>query len=81
MTDLGPMKYFLGIEFEKFEKWILIFKNKYARYLLKRFGNENCKPVPTGVATCTKLSKDDEGSNIDPTLFKRLVGSLMHLLW
>ena len=26
-----------------------------------------------------KLSKDDDGSNVDPTLFKRLVGSLMYL--
>ena len=40
---------------------------------------ENCKPVPTLVATGTKLSKDDEGSDVNPTLFKRLVGSLMYL--
>ena len=34
----------------------------------------NCKTTPTPV-----MSKDDEGSTIDPTLFKRLVGSLMYL--
>ena len=40
----------------------------------------NCKHVPTAVATSTKLSKDDEGSYVNPTLFKRLVGSLMYLI-
>jgi len=40
---------------------------------------ENCKPIPTLVATGTKLSKDDVGSYVNPTLFKRLVGSLMYL--
>ena len=39
----------------------------------------NCKPAPTPVITGLKLSKDDDGSIIDPTLFKRLVGSLMYL--
>ena len=39
----------------------------------------NCKTAPTPVITGLKLSKDDEGSTIDPTLFKRLVGILMYL--
>ena len=39
----------------------------------------NCKTAPTPVITGLKLSKDDEGSTIDPTLLKRLVGSLMYL--
>ena len=39
----------------------------------------NCNPSPTPVITSLKLSKDDDGSTIDPTLFKRLVGSLMYL--
>ena len=30
----------------------------------------NCKVAPTGL----KLSKDDDGSTVDPMLFKRLVG-------
>ena len=40
---------------------------------------KNCKPVPTLAAIGTKLSKYDEGPYVNPTLFKRLVGSLMYL--
>ena len=39
----------------------------------------NCKTTPTLVITCLKLSKDDDGSIVDATLFKRLVGNLMYL--
>jgi len=41
---------------------------------------DNCKHVPTLVATSTKLSKDDEVLDVNPTLFKRLVGSLIYLI-
>ena len=40
----------------------------------------NCKPTPTPVIIGLKLSKDDDGSTIDPTLFKRMVGILMYLI-
>ena len=39
----------------------------------------NCRTTPKPVITGLKLSKDDDGSTVDPTLFKRLVGSLMYL--
>jgi hypothetical protein len=38
-----------------------------------------CKPTDTSIAIGTKLSKQDEGIEIDYTLYKRLVGSLMYL--
>eukprot|EP00253_Pinus_taeda_P028374 PITA_28374 len=79
MTDLGLMKYFLGIEVDQSEKGIFICQNKYSKDLLKIFRMENCKHVPTLVATGMMLSKDDEGSDVNPTLFKILVGSLMYL--
>ena len=41
---------------------------------------ENCKPVPTLVAIGTNLSKDDEGADVNQTLFKILVGSLVYLI-
>jgi len=40
----------------------------------------NFKPGVTSIATGTKLSKDDNGSNVDPMLYKRLVGSPMYLI-
>ena len=39
----------------------------------------NCNPVSTPIAIGTKLSKEEKGSNVDPTMFKRLVGSLMYM--
>ena len=39
----------------------------------------NCKTNPTPVIIGLRLSKDDEGSTVDPMLFKSLVGSLMYL--
>ena len=39
----------------------------------------NCKTAPTPVITSLKLSKDYEGSTVDPMLFNSLVRSLMYL--
>ena len=51
----------------------------YASEVLKMFNMSNCKTSPIPIITGSKLSKDNEGSTVDPTLFKRLVGSLMCL--
>ena len=40
----------------------------------------NCKETPTLVITCLQLSKDVDGSTVDPRFFKRLVGSIMYLI-
>jgi hypothetical protein len=79
MTDLGLMRYFLGIEVHQSKAGIFISQSKYAHEILKRFNMINSKATPTPVITGLKLSKEDEGSKVDPTLFKRLVGSLMYL--
>jgi hypothetical protein len=79
MIDLGLMKYFLGIEVDQSDDGIFIFQTKYANEVLKSFRMLNCKPTATPMATRTKLRKYDEGSYIDPTLYKMLVGILMYL--
>jgi hypothetical protein len=33
----------------------------------------------TPTPTCLKLSEDDYGRNVDPTIYKSMVGSLMHI--
>jgi len=79
MTDLSLMKYFLGIEVEQYEKGNCICQQKYATDILERFKMNKCKPTYASIATGTKLSKQDEGTSIYYTLYKRLVGSLMYL--
>jgi hypothetical protein len=47
MTDLGLMKFFLGIEVNQYEHGIFICQTKYAFDLLKIFRMKNCKETPT----------------------------------
>ena len=79
MTNLRLMKFFLGIEVQQCESGIFISQSKYASAVLKRFNMSNCKTAPTPVITCLKLTKDYDGSTVDPTMFKRPVGSLIYL--
>ncbi|XP_059076553.1 secreted RxLR effector protein 161-like [Cryptomeria japonica] len=39
----------------------------------------NCKSAPTPIVIGLKLSKNDKGANVNPTLYKKLAGSLMYL--
>ena len=80
MTDLGLMRYLLGIEVIQYEKRIFICQSKYIKDVLKRFKMINCNLASTPIATRTKLSKHEKGSSVDPTMFKRLVGSLMYMI-
>ena len=52
---------------------------KYAKELLEKFRMSNCNPVNTPVATGLRLTKEGEGRDINPTLFKSLIGSLRYL--
>ena len=79
MTDLGIMKYFLGIEIDQSSKSIFVCQQKYAANIIKRFCMEDCNPAETPIPLGTKLRKQDEGPTVDSTLYKRLVGSLLYL--
>jgi len=80
MTDLGLLKYFLGIEVKQIEHGIFISQTNYAKQIVKRFKMENSKPAPTPIATGLKLSKEDSSKEVNPTLYKSMVGSLMYLI-
>ena len=79
MTDLGEMKYFLGVEVRQTEKGIHIGQRKYAREILERFGLGDCNGVKNPMVPGSKLSKEDGGEQCDATLFKQMVGSLMYM--
>lgn len=79
MTDLRKVVYFLGMEFLYTSKGIILHQLKYAIEVLKRFEMFDCKPAITPAESNQKLDADEEGEDVDATVFKQLVGSLRYL--
>eukprot|EP00253_Pinus_taeda_P014939 PITA_14939 len=79
MTDLGFLRYFLGIEVDQSENGILISQDKYVEVVLKIFNMQNRKAAVTPTIVGLKLTKEDSSKNFDPKLYKSIVGSLMYL--
>ncbi|TXG53197.1 hypothetical protein EZV62_022366 [Acer yangbiense] len=79
MIDLGLMRYFLGIQVQQSKGEFFISQGKYLEDLLKRFHMTNCKPVTTPIASNEKLQQDDGAEKVDPTIFRKLVVSLIYL--
>ncbi|PNX73907.1 retrotransposon-related protein [Trifolium pratense] len=80
MTDLGKMKYFLGVEVIQSDEGIYISQQKYAAEILGRFGMENCNSVCSPIVPGCKLDKDEGSDATDAREYKQIVGSLMYLL-
>ena len=79
MTDLGRMKYFLGVEIHQTEAGIFLCQGKYASEILARFGMGSCNAVNNPMVPGTKLSSQEKGEEIDSTEYKQLIGSLIYI--
>jgi hypothetical protein len=79
MTDLGKMRYFLGIEVLQKDDGIFICQRKYAHEILERFHMGQCNSVKNPIIPGFKLTRDEGGVQVDSTLYKQMVGSLMYL--
>ena len=58
---------------------ISISQRKYAQEVLARFNMSQCNAVHNPVVPGFKIMKDEGGVEVDSTMFKRIVGSLMYL--
>eukprot|EP00253_Pinus_taeda_P012705 PITA_12705 len=79
MTDMGLLRYFLGIEVDQNENGIFICQARYVNEVLGRFNMQECKAKITPTVMGLKLSKEDNNKDFDPSLYKSIVGSLMYL--
>jgi hypothetical protein len=82
MKNLGMMHYFLGLEVWQRTYEIFLSQGKYTVEILKKFGMLNWKPVATPmVMNLKKLSVYSfDYEEIDLTLYRKLIGSLMYLV-
>eukprot|EP00253_Pinus_taeda_P025107 PITA_25107 len=79
MKDLGDLHYCLGLEVWKDSGQTFLTQGKYVGTLLEIFRMEQCKTATTPLQQNLKLSSDDGTKQVDATLYRQLVGSLIYL--
>ncbi|OMO75305.1 Integrase, catalytic core [Corchorus capsularis] len=79
IKDLGPLKYFLGIEVARSPAGIVLSQRKYVLDILEESGMQGCKPSAFPMEHNHKLRADSNGTIIDAAQYRRLVGRLLYL--
>ena len=79
MKDLGPLTYFLGLEFVHNKSGIRVHQHKYTTDLITsaRLDDANIFVMPMELNN--KISTDDGSPLADPSIFRQIVGSLLYL--
>ncbi|KAF5456300.1 hypothetical protein F2P56_025798 [Juglans regia] len=79
MKDLGPLKYFLGLEAAKSAKGIHLCQRKYSLEIIEDCGLAGCKPAPSPMEQNLILNAESGDELEDPSQFRRLIGRLIYL--
>ncbi|KAI3824783.1 hypothetical protein L1987_06254 [Smallanthus sonchifolius] len=80
MSDLGLLSYYLGIEVEQRKDGISLKQSGYAKKILNAVGMLDCNPSKWPMEPKLQLTKDENGEAVNPTDYRRLIGSLRYLL-
>ena len=75
----GGAKLFSWPSSEATKDGIFISQEKYAKDLVERFGLDLKKHASTPMSSSAKLSSDPVGVEVDPTLYRSIIGSLLYL--
>lgn len=79
MKNLDPLQYILGIEIHTSPQGIFINQHNDTKDLIALACLENSTPVETPLEVNVKYHKDDGDRLSNPTIYKKLVGSLVYL--
>ena len=79
MSLVGELQFFLGLQINQSNAGIVIHQGKYIKDLLKRFALDHVTPKSTPMSTSVKFTKDEQGTPVDVTKFRGMIGSLLYL--
>eukprot|EP00253_Pinus_taeda_P027528 PITA_27528 len=80
MKDLGLMHYFLGLEVWQMDREIFLAEGRYTKEILKRFKMQNCRSMSMPMITHWRKIDALEDANMDPTLYRQRITSIMYLV-
>ncbi|GJU10622.1 retrovirus-related pol polyprotein from transposon TNT 1-94 [Tanacetum coccineum] len=79
MSMMGQMSFFLGLQISQSPRGIFINQSKYASEIVKKYGMLTTDSVDTPLVEKSKLDEDLQGTQVDATLYRGMIGSLMYL--
>nr|GFA03760.1 hypothetical protein [Tanacetum cinerariifolium] len=79
MSMMGEMTFFLGLQVNQSPCGIFINQSKYVLEIMTKYGMESCDPIGTPIEIKDKLGLDQNGTLIDATKYRSMIGALMYL--
>ena len=79
MSMMGELTYFLGLQIKQTSEDIYISQSKYVYEILKKFNVSDSRSASTPMATGIQISKDQRGKEVDCTMYRGMIGSLLYL--
>jgi len=77
MSLVGELTYFLGLQVKQMEDTIFISQSKYAKKIVKKIGMDNGGQKRTPAAAHLKLTKDENGVDVDQSMYRNMIKSLL----
>ena len=79
MSLVGELTYFLGLQVPKTNSAAFISQANYANNLVNKFRLGTTKHRRTLIGIHDKITKNEAGNSVDPTLYRSMIGSLLYL--
>ncbi|GJY32909.1 retrovirus-related pol polyprotein from transposon TNT 1-94, partial [Tanacetum coccineum] len=79
MSMMGLMSFFLGLQISQTPRGVFINQSKYASEIIKTYGMLTSDSVDTPKVEKNKFDADLQGTPVDATHYRGMIGSLMYL--
>jgi hypothetical protein len=80
MSDLGLLRYYLGLEVKQENGCTTITQSAYARNILEKAGLADCNATKAPMEARCSLSQESKEAPADAKLYRSIIGSLRYLV-